>query len=367
MDKKRIAWITPTSFLDTDIYIVPLLKEDFLIDWYILKKQSEKLDYEKEIKKISASISVRIIDVGKRNRSLSAIKKYFSFLHKVGKSGYNLVYTAVSNYPYYIPLLAATQDKKKVVMAVHNVTVLKGGVRPQFEKLYNAFAIRYFQIFQTYSQGQFDSFKNIAPQKEVHFIPFLPKDYGEATITRRDKRITFLNFGHIREYKRIDVLIQAADLAYETTGIVFKIIIAGACANWDKYAELIKHRVLFDIRIGRVQNKDIPNLFEESDYFIAPYQDIAQSGALMVAINYEKPILASRLKAFEECVADGKTGLLFKPADVEDLSQKIIYVLRNNNEIYSDMKANVHELKHRKFSETVIVQKYKQLFDKVAN
>lgn len=365
MDKPEVAWITPTSFLDTDIYVIPLLCEYYSIDWYILKKENEKIDYETAIKELSDSINIKLIDVGKRNRSLGGLKKYISFLNRVSRHEYDLVYTAVSNYPYYIPSLALTQKRQNVIVGIHNVTVLKGGVRPQFEKLYNSFAVKTFQTFQTYSQSQYEVLKKIAPQKALYYIPFLPKDYGKASFVRRDNRVTFLNFGHIREYKRIDILIQAAELAYKKTGIKFKVIIAGACADWEKYEALIIHKELFDIRIGRVDNNEIPNLFEESDYFVAPYQDIAQSGALMVAINYEKPILASRLKAFEECVIDGKTGMLFNPSDTEDLAKTLTYVLLHHDEIYCGMRETIRVYRNERFSESIIVNAYREMFDDV--
>jgi hypothetical protein len=37
--KKRIAWITPSAYMDTDFYIVPLLCDAFDIDWFILYRQ----------------------------------------------------------------------------------------------------------------------------------------------------------------------------------------------------------------------------------------------------------------------------------------------------------------------------------------
>lgn len=57
MDKKRIAWITATCFLDTDIYIVPLLQEYFDINWYILRKENEKIDYSNELELLKDKVS----------------------------------------------------------------------------------------------------------------------------------------------------------------------------------------------------------------------------------------------------------------------------------------------------------------------
>ena len=48
---KKIAWITPSAYMDTDFYIVPLLCEYYHIDWFILYK--DKIPYEKELNKLN--------------------------------------------------------------------------------------------------------------------------------------------------------------------------------------------------------------------------------------------------------------------------------------------------------------------------
>ena len=119
------------------------------------------------------------------------------------------------------------------------------------------------------------------------YAPFLLKDYGKAKHERTDTRITFLGYGNIRRYKRLDVLIDATERAYAQVKIPFRVIIAGSSDNWSEYQKHIIHQELFDTRIGRIPNEDIPELFVETDYVVMPYESIAQSGAMMVAMNYE--------------------------------------------------------------------------------
>ena len=192
--------------------------------------------------------------------------------------------------------------------------------------------------------------------------PFLLKDYGNPT-NNKSKVITFLSFGNIRDYKRIDVLINAAQNAYDKTKKLFKVIIAGNCDNWVKYQSLIRYPQLFDLRIGRVENDDIPNLFGESHYFVTPYQDIAQSGSVIVGINYECPIIASDLEAFREYVKDGETGWLIRPADVDDLTTVMVDILDTDNADYEKMRNRVRKIKVTEFNTQVIIHKYIAFFD----
>ena len=122
---------------------------------------------------------------------------------------------------------------------------------------------------------------------------------------------------------------------------------------------------MFDLRIGRVENDDIPNLFGESHYFVTPYQDIAQSGSVIVAINYECPVIASNLGAFREYVTDGETGYLIKPADVEALTAVMIDILVSNNANYKNMRNRIKKIKDTDFNSQAIIDKYIAFFDKL--
>ena len=366
MGKKRIAWITATCFLDTDIYIVPLLQEYFDIDWYILRKENEKIDYSNELELLKDKVShFEYTLIGRKNSSPDALICYVKFLKYIKRSNYDLIYTAMGNMPFYTPTLGLFINPKNVVLGIHNVTVLKGGSHPILEKIYNWFAISRFKNFHAYSKVQYEEMKKRVKGKNVLYAPFLLKDYGKATHTRTDTRITFLGYGNIRRYKRLDVLIDAAEKAFAEVKIPFRVIIAGSSSNWSEYQTHIIHPELFETKIGRIPNEEIPELFEETDYVVMPYESIAQSGAMMVAMNYEKPVLASRLEAFEEYIEDGKNGFFFSPADVDELTKKMIYVLKNHKEIYPEFERNFKQIKRTKFDTNQIVKKHKDYFEKV--
>ena len=120
---------------------------------------------------------------------------------------------------------------------------------------------------------------------------------------------------------------------------------------------------MFDLRIKRVENEDIPNLFGESHYFVTPYQDIAQSGSVIVGINYDCPIIASNLEAFKEYVVDGKTGYLIKPADEEDLARVMTKIVSEKNADYNRMVEEIKGMKQCNFNTQTILNKYIQFFD----
>ena len=367
MERYRIVWITFNAFIDTDYYIVKELMKYYDIEWHVIRSENDAFEYVDKMEALEGTegINVSLHVCGKRLRKLSCAFYYYHMLSQIRKIKPDLLYTSLAGAPYFIPILSCITSTKKTILAIHNVHVPKGGSASSFFRLYNKYAISCFYNFQTFSKSQYQALKNIVPNKNVFYAPFILKDYGPPHKKRVSNKITFLNFGNIRPYKRIDVLIEAAQAAYEQLGIEFRVLIAGKCNNWDEYERMIKYPDLFDIRLGRINNDDIPDLFNESDYFVAPYQDIAQSGSSVIAINYNKPIIASKLPAFQEYIEDGKTGFLIQPADINSLKEVIEFVLHNHSVKYSEMVENIIETKNKIFSTDTIIRKYRYFFDEV--
>lgn len=363
---KRIAWITPFYFVETDIYIIPLLLQEFHIDWYIFVTNNEKLQYQARIDSLQKeiNISVNIEYIQGRQRSLSTLTGLYKLLKRIKSTRPDITYTAMSGYPYFTPLVYLLLGNKNTVIAAHNVTTPKGAKNYYLAQLYAHFTLSTFKNFQTFSANQHKTLNEKYPHKNVFHAPFILKDYGTATNKPGDL-ITFLSFGYIRDYKRIDVLIQAAEKTYEELKRPFIVKIAGKCDDWHKYQSLIKTPELFDLRIESIPNEDIPKLFESCHYFATPYQDIAQSGSLIVGINYEKPIIASRLESFCEYIQEGRNGFIMQPASVEDLSRIMKYIITNHDHIYPALCLEMKNLK-KEFDEKHTAEKYTRFFQQLA-
>lgn len=362
---KNISWVTPNYFLDTDIYVMRYLPEYFQVNWIITKKKGERLDYISLIDEIGKkeNITIEIYELDGKRYGIKGFIYDLKLMIKLRNA--DVVYLP-SSMPYTLPFMIMFLKRKRLIVPIHNVRTPKGGSHYYINKIGTAISTNYFRNYVTFSQSQHDLLLSINPKANVLYAPFMLKDYGEASVRRINNLITFLCFGNIRRYKRIDVLIEAAQKAFEITSVKFRVIIAGRCENWEDYQKHIKYPGLFDLRIQRVNDEDIPNLFEECDYFVTPYQDIAQSGSLIVGINYNKPIIASRLEAFEEYVEDGESGFLIRPANLEDLTKVMIKILKEHHNIYEKLKAGQKKMISEKFDDEIIVSKYVDFISGIA-
>ena len=361
-----IIWITPRFFVETDIYAIQLLLNNFRIHWFIIEKTINN-EYGKLIESISnhPNAQVEKILLPAQNRSFKCFLFYYRFLNRVNKMRPDLVYNPIFGMPYYMPLLSFIMKKSKTVVAIHNVTTPKGAKAPSvLSKLYTFFVTHAFKNYHTLSPSQCKILKSIAPRANVFFIPFVLKNYGLSSIKKSDC-ISFLFFGQILEYKRIDVLIEAAQKVYEKTHIPFIVKIAGNCPFWDKYQKLIKYPELFELNIRRIDNEEIPDLFVSSHYFVMPYQDIAQSGALMVAINYDLPVIASNIPAFVEYISDEENGYIIEPSSIEDLYQVMLKIVTGKGKDYNVLLLNMQQMKNKYFAEESIRFLYTDNFRKI--
>jgi glycosyltransferase involved in cell wall biosynthesis len=297
--KKKIVWVTAECFIDVDIQIIPFLSNYYDIKWIVVKNKISKINYKELIDKLfrGMDIDIDFFEIKSRTRNIIIIREYISLISFIKSYEADIYYFDFSGIPYFFPLLRLFKGKKDVVIAAHNVSTPKGAVNTFLATLYMKFILHSFDNFQVFSLNQEKVIKNKTKNKNIFYAPLALKNFGSSNISQNEI-ITFLSFGYIRRYKRIDVLISAANLVFEKTKKKFLVKIFGSCTEWNKYKDLIKYPFLFDLRIDFIPNEEISDIFTSSHYFVLPYQDIAQSGAMTVAFNYNLPVIASNIDSF---------------------------------------------------------------------
>ena len=118
-------------------------------------------------------------------------------------------------------------------------------------------------------------------------------------------------------------------------GILDKIIITGWVSNVEEYIPV------FDIAV-------LPSKWE---------------GFGLVLIEYmacDKPIVASDIGGIPDIIKDKENGLLCKCNDYKDLSEKLLYLINNNEIAYRMIENNIDYRK--KYDIKLVVKKYEELF-----
>lgn len=92
--------------------------------------------------------------------------------------------------------------------------------------------------------------------------------------------------------------------------------------------ENIKDKISF---LGVVDNNKLSNEIEMSQVCVYPSHMEAMPLAWLEVLSMGKPFIASNLGPGKEVVHHKKTGLLCNPFNIEELSKKIIYLLKNRD------------------------------------
>lgn len=129
-----------------------------------------------------------------------------------------------------------------------------------------------------------------------------------------------LFFGLIRDYKGLDVLLQAyADPRLRQENV--RLIVAGEFySGSEKYFEMEKQLGLEGLIVWKsdfVPNSEVRYCFGAADLIVQPYKSATQSGVAQIAYHFEKPMLVTNVGGLAEIVPDGVAGYVVEPNAVQ--------------------------------------------------
>ena len=122
-----------------------------------------------------------------------------------------------------------------------------------------------------------------------------------------------LFFGFIRNYKGLDLLLQAmSDQRIKDSGI--KLLVAGEFyENRKAYDELITELGISDQLILRpdfIADSEVKYYLSAADFVIQPYRNATQSGVTPLAYHFEKPMLVTNVGGLPDMVPHKKAGIV---------------------------------------------------------
>jgi len=135
-----------------------------------------------------------------------------------------------------------------------------------------------------------------------------------------------LFFGFIREYKGLDLLLDAmTDERIKTMGV--KLIVAGEFYGDPKpYMEQLERLHLGDrvvLKTDFIPDHEVNRYFCAADIVAQPYKTATQSGVTQIAFHFEKPMLVTNVGGLPEIVPDGKVGFVVEP-DARQIADALV-------------------------------------------
>ena len=187
----------------------------------------------------------------------------------------------------------------------------------------------------------------------------LSKEQAKAELKLATKKV-LLFFGLIREYKGLDILINAME-KIKTELEDYTLLIVGECyENENKYTELIKKAGITDnvkCHYSFIPDNEVGKYFSAADVVVLPYKTASQSGIVQIAYHFDTPVIVSNVGGLPEIVDEGKTGYCVEPSP--NAFAKAIKAFYENDNI-SEMNSNISEYKSQ-FSWDAMVKAIEKL------
>jgi len=298
-------------------------------------------------------------------RVLSSVNPvtYFTTAQKINKFSPDVLIV-----PYWMPFLAPALgavcrliDKHiKVVGLVHNAishepTFIEKPLARYFFNACDAFIVMSEPVRNDLLSIKKDAKIWVQPHP-IHdeYKEKMDKKEAQRLLGIREDKKTLLFFGLIREYKGLDLLIEATNFLTDD----YQLVIAGeAYGSFDKYQDLInKSRIKDNIKVFQYYINDdmVSLLFSATDLLVLPYRSATQSGVVAIAYQLETPMVVTDVGAVGEAVRDSGIGLVASDISSGSIAHSIKeYFSMDSSSFFENLKSEKKRLSWASFVEGV--------------
>lgn len=307
-------------------FLVNALKGKSLIEAFTFKKQYPNFLFpgESQFSRNSDSSFPRIITSYNPLTYFKAGRKLKQTKPDVFVVNYWMPFFA----PMYVFLASRFSNSVLKVALIHNLVPHEERF---FDRFLNRMFLKSFDAFVVLSEKvnqDLLSYRPDAASKVISHPTYAQfgekKDFQVAreyfNIEKEAKVLLF--FGLIRDYKGLDILIEAMNLLDEGYVLLIAGEIYGDKYKYMKAIEAIdKGQVIIHDQF--IPDENVANYFSAADCCVLPYKSGTQSGIQAIAASFELPVLVSKNGGLHESLTDGKNGFVIEELTPLALSDKI--------------------------------------------
>lgn len=298
---------------------------------------------------------------------------------KIGKEIKNIK-PDILIFKYWLPFMGpcfgtiARKVKKNKVTKI--ITILDNVIPHESrigDKQFTKYFLKPIDAFISMSKSVENDLATFNTSKPRDFNPHpLFDNFGAPLLKTKAKELLGLEtetnyilfFGIIRDYKGLDLLLDAfAKMDYKTKNL--KLLVAGEYySNEEKYQTQIKNLGLEnDVVVVNqfIKDSEVGRYFCAVDLIAQPYKNATQSGVTQIAYHFETPILVTNVGGLPEMVPHNKVGYVVDK-NPQAITDALIDFYQNNKE--PEFRENLKEEKKKYFWDK-LTAKIITLIDKV--
>jgi D-inositol-3-phosphate glycosyltransferase len=249
----------------------------------------------------------------------------------------------------------AKSPKTKMIAMIHNIIPNQPNI---LDRTLPHYFVKAMDGFVAMSESVINDIKHFdSDNKPKAFSPHPIYDHFGTPLTKKvaamklglhEQKHYILFFGFIRQYKGLDLLLEAfADERLRQFPV--KLIVAGEFyENPQPYLELIlklKLEGLVELRTGFIPEIEVKNYFSIADIVAQPYRSANQSGVTQIAYHFEKPMLVTNVGGLARIVPNEKVGYVVD-VDPKQIADSLVDYFSKNR--YLEFVGNI-QLEKKKY------------------
>lgn len=263
---------------------------------------------------------------------------------------------------YFAPSLGSVTSKvasilKKKGKSGFKAVAIADNIIPHEKHFFDIPLARFFVRRQsgivTLSHSVEQELHQICPEAKSLTIPHpLYSNFGDRTDTLEARkklgmrgsdeeilsRKVLLFFGLIRDYKGLDLLLEAMPLLDGS----YTLVVAGEnYGSFEKYSQIINSERFAPVRNNLILvNRYIPDgevkvFFSAADVSVLPYRSATQSGISSISWNFDVPLITTPVGGLVESVGQARTGMLTESVSAKGVADAVKkYFAENKKEEY---------------------------------
>lgn len=168
-----------------------------------------------------------------------------------------------------------------------------------------------------------------------------------------------LFFGRINPYKGADNLLEIVRLCPDITFDV----VGRVDPQMEDIVEKLSKEKNVNLNNRYVSDDEMREAFVGCDWAIVPYNSASQSGIIIDAYKYSRPVIAFNVGAIAEQIDDEKSGYLVEAGDNEAFAEKVKKALAISTEEYDSMCSYAYRYGSKKYAASGAVERFMELIE----
>lgn len=323
-----------------------------------LQKRSDVNPYLLAIEKPKVSLKADshtwLVDCPKRpgvTKQTFNLSLLLSLIHRIRREHFDAIYFE-SLHTWNLPIMLMS-GRAKTYQVIHEVIPHEGDRQVKWVDLMNKAVVRLADVVvlrnKTYIQDMIDRYG--IQRNRLKYLE-LWRRYPAYTAPVYNGHALF--FGRINPYKGADNLLE---IVRQCPRIHFDVI---GCVDPQMQGvvdELAKEPNV-NLNNDYVSDEEMKEAFVHCDWAIVPYNSASQSGIIIDAYKYSRPVIAFAVGAIPEQVNPEKSGYLVEAGNNEKFAETLKAAMNLSKKKYDTMSRQAYAYGSKKYAASGAVERF---------